>query len=76
MIYYINLTCDENNNISNKPYSSEKSTLNFSNTNSFYLTTVSQEETFKIIPSLINTTSHGYDELWIVGYFSRLALLE
>lgn len=54
ILQYINLTCDENNNISNKTYSSEKSTLYFSNTNSFYLTPVSQEETFKIIPSLIN----------------------
>lgn len=52
-------------------YSDDKSTFNLSNSNSIYLTPVSQEEIYKIIQSLKNVPSHGYDKL-----SSRLALLK
>lgn len=55
-IFYINLTCDKNNNISKKPYSNDKLTLHFSSKNSIYLKPESQEEFYEIIHSLKNNT--------------------
>lgn len=57
-------------------YSDDKSTLNLSNSNSIYLTLVSQEEIYKIIQSLKNSRLLHMAMTNYHQNFSRLALLK